>query len=272
MTTLSLGEASRMDVIYSTILSQHQDIRHFVSGRVGGHSTGRYFSLNLSFNVGDSVEAVLSNRVKFSRQLGFNLKQLTLGQQQHTGNVSVITKEEQGRGGGTMPLSSLGGTDALITNVPGIVLAVLTADCCPVLMFDPVKRVIAAIHSGRMGVVKRIARNTICAMIDQFGSVSQDILVYLGPAISGMNYPISAAAATDLKSILGPYSSSLRCIGEVVHFDLRDALMVQLLVLGVSSENVDRSNADTFSDSARFFSERRDEAPTGRFMSGIQLL
>jgi YfiH family protein len=151
-------------------------------------------------------------------------------------------------------------TDALVTTRPRLALAVVTADCVPVLMGDARSGVVAAVHAGRVGAQKGVVARALEAMLD-VGAHTEDISVLLGPAVSGRNYEVPAAMAAEVEAALpGSRTTTVR---RTPGLDLRAGIARQLKDLGVSAIDVDpRCTVDD----PNLFSHRRD-APTGRLAS-----
>ena len=128
-----------------------------VTTRHGGVSAGPYASLNLGAQVGDDPEAVGRTGAGWRPPLGAD--RLTIAAQQHTNRVAVVDRATAGRGhdGVAGSRSAFPATDALVTDLPGVALAVVVADCAPVVLFDPVHRAIGVAHCGRAGTVTRHA-------------------------------------------------------------------------------------------------------------------
>src|SRR5436189_3058339 len=119
-------------------LLSKQGITHFVSGRNGGVSVGNIGSLNLSYKVGDIKGNVESNRDRLSQALGISSDQLIFPEQTHSNNVRLVKTAHD----------NLDDTDAVITNIKGLALCVMSADCVPILLFDKDKKAIGAVHAG----------------------------------------------------------------------------------------------------------------------------
>ena len=133
-------------------------------------STGAYGSLNLGGHVGDDAGAVAENRRRLAAELGVG--KLTIADQQHTARVAVV--DAALAGGATMAcadaVAAFPATDAMITDLPGVALTILVADCAPVVLFDPVRRALGVAHSGRVGTIRGVLPQTISAMAAAFGS------------------------------------------------------------------------------------------------------
>jgi YfiH family protein len=258
-----------MKVCYFETLNKKK-VRHFISTRQGGVSKKPYDTLNLAFHVKDSETNVLTNRKRLANALKIDPEAMTLGEQVHSGNVAVVTEQLRGRGANSFD-DGIPRTDALVTNVPGICLGVLVADCTPILFFDEEARAIGIAHVGRRGVAENIAVRTIEKMQENFGCLYSNIFVGLGPTIGGKNYAIKKENAEALKSALPPDTKSIVEDRGVFKFDLTCAHKEQLVSAGVPGGHIQESGMCTFENDMLFFSERRDGAPTGRFGAGIML-
>lgn len=223
-------------------LSHLKGIRHFVSTRNGGTSKPPFNTLNLSFNVSDDPKNVLQNRKLLTEALGIDIESITTAKQVHNNKIAVVTREMRGRGSNDHE-SALDDIDAMVTNVPGILLMIQVADCVPLLFYDPVKKVIAAVHAGWRGTVLKIARNTVKSMANKYKSDPYNIYVGIGPSI-------------------GP------CCYEV---DLWETNKRQLLDSGIPQSNIEVSRICTRCEKKTFFSYRAGKGVTGRFGAGIML-
>lgn len=251
-------------------LSKERYISHFITTRLGGVSRSPYNSLNLGFHNKDKHDDVLQNRVILSRYVGIPLESFTLGQQIHSGNVHVVSESDRGMGSDSYD-TGIRQSDALITNIRGISLMVLVADCTPVLFYDKKNRVIGIAHSGRMGVVNRIVIQVIEGMLKEYGSQPENILVGLGPTICGNHYSISEDKAHVLQSVLLINTHSIYEFNKKVFFNLSTAIREQLTSVGIIEKNIEQLSVCTYEESSLFFSERRDGASTGRFGAAICL-
>ena len=249
---------------------QKNEVKHFISTRRGGLSDPPCHSLNLGLHVGDDPKRVLENRKRLVDALGIPLSHLTLAQQIHSGNVTVISEEMRGQGSRSND-DAISETDAMVTDIPGICLAVLVADCVPLLFFDPSKRVIGVAHAGWKGTVHGIGPKTVRVMETAFGSSAQDILVGMGPSIGPCCYQVGPeviARVEDNFDAGGGYilHESNRGTG---YFDLWKANLGQLVGAGIKPNNVEMANTCTNHNPDRFFSYRKQEGDTGRFGAGI---
>ena len=238
-----------------------------VTTRHGGVSSGPYASLNLGAQVGDDQQAVRLNRGRVAAALGAD--RLTIAAQQHTSRVAVVDRANAGHGhdGVAGSRTAFPATDALITDLPGIALAVVVADCAPVVLFDPVHRVIGVAHCGRMGTVRGMLPNTVEAMATTFGSAPVDLLVGIGPTIRAESYEVGDAEAAEMTAAFGADDAAAllqptrpgHCTLDVV-----GGLRLQLRRAGVKDANVHDMGIDTRTAADEFFSHRAAR-PTGRF-------
>jgi len=249
-------------------LNRYPGLLHFTTLRTGGTSTANYSSLNLGLNSGDSSENVLSNRNKLCSALGISAEKLIFPIQTHTATVKLIThdffnalKEDQ--------KGYLLDTDAIITDLKGVCVAVKTADCVPVLLFDPVRNVVAVIHAGWRGTAQNIVLKTIQKLVEEFGSEPADLIAAIGPSISPDVYEVGGEVFSQFESNF--YHHKVPSHPDKRMLDLWKANHHQLISGGVSSEQIEIAQLCTWSESERFFSARRDGAKTGRMATGIMM-
>jgi polyphenol oxidase len=254
-------------------LENQQGIMHFVTGRSGGFSNGPFKSLNTGFHSGDRFEDVLNNRRKIAGVLNLDISQFTFARQTHSANVAIVGKEQKGKGG-ARPDDAIDNTDALITQERGICICVQTADCVPLLVYDPEKHVVAAIHAGWRGTLRKVAEHTIHTLIETFGCHPADLLVGIGPSNGPCCYEVgedvreeAIAALGSVNGIILPGASRGKYI-----FDQWQANKQQLLECGIKEENIEITTYCSQTHHDLFFSSRAGKGVTGRTTSGIMLL
>ena len=212
---------------------------------------------------GEPKEKVWENRKLLAKELGINPGQLVFPRQMHTSCVAELTQ---------IPDKEFAETDALITHQPGICLCVQTADCVPVLMFDPEKNVIAAVHAGWRGTVKKIAEVTVLKMKTNYNCEAENIKAVIGPSIGPGVYEVGDEVVKGVKNNV-PHPEKLlhkNSSGEF-HLNLWEANQQILLSCGLLSKNIETARECTFSGKEKYFSARRDGAETSRIVSGIML-
>jgi YfiH family protein len=251
-------------------LAKPKNIRHFISTRTGGYSNPPYNSLNLALHVGDDPDKVLKNRKRLAEAIGIPLDHSTIAKQVHSGTVTVISEEMKGRGS-TNQEDAVEATDAMVTDVPGICLIILVADCVPMLFFDPDRNVIAAAHAGWRGTLQSIALHTVRAMENHFGCSPQDILVGMGPSIGPCCYEVGPEVIAQVKAVLSSCQEYIHHESKDGngYLDLQKANRDQLVRAGIRRENIETANQCTCHNAHIFYSYRHQHGETGRFGAGI---
>jgi polyphenol oxidase len=205
-----------------------------------------------------------ANRKKLASLLGIHSKQLVFPRQTHTSCVAEIYG---------LPEEELEETDALVTNQPGICLCVQTADCVPILLFDPKQNAVAAIHAGWRGTVKKITREAIQKMQTSFHSSMEEIHAVIGPSIGPEVYEVGDEVAEAVqKNIPNAEKTIHKNASGKFHFNLWEANRQILLDCGLVSENIEILSECTFQQTEKYYSARRDGIETGRLVSGIMLV
>ena len=226
-------------------------IRRVTTTRAGGASLPPFDTFNLGDHVGDVPAAVAANRDRLATAIGLPTERLVWMNQVHGDHVEFVDGPRTG---------AFDATDALVTTTPRLALAVVTADCVPVLMSDADAGVIGAAHAGRVGAANGVVLRTLEAMLAA-GARAANISVLLGPAVSGPHYEVPEQMAADVEARL-PGSRTSTAAGTPA-LDLRAGIARQLIDAGVTAIDIDPRC--TVADRA-LFSHRRD-APTGRLAS-----
>jgi hypothetical protein len=169
--------------------------------------------------------------------------------------------------------SLAGGWDSLVTNQPGVLLTIRTADCVPVLLHDPVRRVAAAVHAGWRGAVGGIVHGVIHTMADRFGSCAADLSVAIGPAIGPCCYEVDEPVLTPLREREAGWHSVVTLQNDARgRLDLRGLVRLQLQAAGVEAGRVSTIEPCTSCRSDLFFSYRRDGRVVDTMVHGIMLV
>jgi hypothetical protein len=226
-------------------------IRRVTTTRAGGVSVPPFDTFNLGDHGGDDPAAVAANRKRLAGAIGLGEDRIVWMNQVHGDRVAVVDGPAE---------SAIENTDGLVTTTPRLALAVVTADCVPVLMADARAGVAAAVHAGRVGAQQGVVVRALEAMLAA-GARTEDVSVLLGPAVSGRNYEVPAAMAEEVEAAL-PGSRTTTFRG-TPGLDLRAGIARQLKGLGVTAVDIDPRC--TVADPL-LFSHRRD-APTGRLAS-----
>jgi YfiH family protein len=228
--------------------------RWVVTDRSGGVSDGRYDSLNLGDHVGDDPGRVAANRARVAAEIGVQPTVLRFMNQVHGSRVAHV-----GGHGDARPPEA----DALVTQEPGLALAVLVADCVPVLLTAP--DAIAVAHAGRRGVVGGIVTETVAAL-RELRVAPASIVAEVGPAICGRCYEVPAAMQDEVCEKVPAARSTTR--QGTRGLDLRAGVVAQLREAGVATIHV---SPRCTAENADLFSYRRDGV-TGRFAGLAWLL
>ena len=233
---------------------------HFTSTKMdwGGDGKSRF--------TGDSANIYREYRQELAASLSLLSEQLVFPRQTHTDHIAIVTEPLNG--------AEIPDTDALITNVPGLCICVQTADCVPILICDPVNKVVAAIHAGWRGTVSQITAKTIRKMIREFGCNPHDLLAGIGPSISKSNYEVSSDVIEAVKASFTNHSQLLSPNGKPgkATLDLWAANKSQLEKLGVPPLQIEVSELCSFNREQEFYSARREGVATGRMATGIMIL
>ena len=280
----SNGISRRVKVLQIPAFSKLPFLLHGFSTVCGGTSAlNGQKVLNLGFTEWDVRENVLENRLRFQSALGTSDLPLITLKQFHSDVIHVFDAAP----------SDLSKGDAAITSRPGLLLAVQTADCVPILLADPQKRVIAAIHAGWRGTLARIVRKTIGVMQMHFATNARDLLAAIGPSIGPCCYEVGTEVASQFLSQFSDASSyfdELRTGDESnplqwlnmappghqpppknVLLDLRQANRSQLLASGLRRRNIHVMDLCSSCRPDLLFSYRKQGPRTGRLMSAIAL-
>jgi polyphenol oxidase len=186
-----------------------------VTARGGGVSSGPYATLNLSLSVGDDPADVLENRRRLAAALGARPGDFVFARQVHGAGVRIVGEADRGSGAFTLD-DAIADTDALVTTSPGLVLAILTADCVPIVLHDPVAGVLACVHAGWRGTVARVCAAAVAAM-QTLGSRPSDIIAGLGPAVAPARYQVGPDVHQAVTQAFGPSSAAFLRPDQAAH-------------------------------------------------------
>lgn len=228
-------------------------IRRVLTTRHGGVSVPPYASFNLGEHVGDRPEAVAANRERLATGIGLPAQRLVWMEQMHGRTVTVVD------GPRSLPVPA---SDALVTAQPRLAVAVLVADCVPILLADPMGKVVAAVHAGRAGARAGVLPAALEAM-RRLGARLETVEVLLGPAACGQCYEVPDRMQADVQARLP--GGACRTRWGTAGLDLRAGLWRQLAAAGVARVGFDPRC--TVEDPA-LYSYRRDGV-TGRFAALI---
>ena len=239
----------------------------FSTTRQGGFSVGSYASFNANAYCGDDAEHVACNRELLRLKLQCGL--LVIPHQVHGDGICVVDADylrltEAEQAGRTE------GIDALLTNETGICIGVSTADCTPIIIYDPEHHAAAVAHAGWRGTVARIAEKTMARMQSTYGSRPEQLLAVIGPCISVKNFEVGDEVYDAFASEGFPMSLIARR-EEKWHIDLPLCNEWLLTSMGVPGTQIHQTALCTYDQCDRYFSARRLGIHSGRIYSGIVL-
>jgi YfiH family protein len=173
-----------------------------VTARSGGVSSGPYATLNLSLSVGDDPGCVLENRRRLAAAFGARPGDFVFARQVHGAGVRIVGEADRGSGAFSLD-DAIAGADALVTRSPGVVLAILTADCVPIVLHDPGAGVLACVHAGWRGTVAGVSAAAVTAM-RTLGARPSRIVAGIGPAIAAGRYQVGPDVRQAVTQAFGP--------------------------------------------------------------------
>ncbi len=249
--------------LQSALLSSPHLIHGF-TGKPGGVSTGKITGLNLGFRVEDDPGSVMENYRLVAEDLTFPMENAVLSRQTHTDNIRIITKEDMGKG--LVRESDIFDTDGLITKEINIPLVVFSADCVPVLLFDPKTPAIAAIHAGWRGTIQGIVGKAVAMMKEHFSSNPKDILAAIGPSIGPCCFTFGEDAPDHFPAEFCTPQPDGKFLVDIWAMNQK-----QLLDEGLLPKHIDNAKLCTVCHADQFYSYRTHKENTGRQGAVIML-
>jgi YfiH family protein len=245
------------DLIYYKVFSGFENVIAFTSTKQ------TFETLNPRFT-GDSTDIFENNRIRLAEILMIKPGQLVFPRQTHTNCVAEISD---------IPESEIKETDALVTNKTGICLCVQTADCVPILLFDPINNVIAAVHAGWRGTVKKIVQIAVQKMVAKYNSSPENMVAAIGPSIGPEIYEVGNEVVEEVKKSI-PNAEILlhKNSSGKFHVNLWEANRQILLKNGLHKNNIEILGECSFTQNNKYFSARKEGMDTGRMVSGIMIM
>ena len=237
-------------ILKPKIFSVFSEIKAGMSTRLGGVSREPY-GMNCSFRVGDAETDVAENRKIFFANLEIPPGRIASPRQEHTDIVKCVDAPGE-----------FTHCDALITGVPNLFLSIMVADCLPVLLYDPQKKISAAVHAGWRGVASGIVQKTLRCMNEEWHSLPSAIHAFVGPSAGECCYEIGQETANHFKE------SVLKERNRRLYLNLREGVRLQLLDEGIRPVNIEMRLECTICNTM-FHSYRRDGNRSGRMIAVI---
>jgi len=240
-------------------LTQSQKCHHLVTQK---EKTLNY-AFSLALHTQEAPQQILQNRAILQQH--YPNMHFVVANQTHSSNIQII-ETSQARGWSSLE-DAIENCDALITNQKNIMLTILTADCVPILLLDPVKNVVAAVHAGWRGTQQEIVFKTVETMKKTFNSNPKNILAGIAPSIGRCCYEVDWSVAQHFEKIENAYTQQ----NDKYRLDLPLINQTQLLQAGLLKRNIEMSNVCTACEVEHYFSYRKERGCSGRFMSMIGL-
>jgi len=282
-----IPKQDKLNILRATNLSKLPWLIHGFSTRPGGCSRAYGGNaLNLGFTPDDSKPAVERNRAAFSRELiaGSDLWPLVTLRQVHSDTILFVEA----------PSKSQLVADGLITSAPGLLLAIQTADCLPIILVDPSHRAVGVFHAGWRGTLKRIVEKGVGEMRRRFGTRPADLKAAIGPGIHGCCYQVGKEVREQFESQFAYAAKLFREVEDVdpvrekypmlfltarppghgelpkkIFLDLVEANRQQLLAAGIPAKSIEASPLCTSCHTDLLFSYRAENGRTGRMMAVV---
>jgi len=242
---------------------KQSDLLHAVSNK----STEHPYCFSLALHTGEREQEIIKNRALIAKHLGTNSAlHFIVANQTHSDHIKIITAQETKGWEGID--DAIEDCDALITQEKNVILTILTADCVPILLYDPKHKVVAAVHAGWKGTKAKIVSKTVKKMQDTFGSKAENILAGIAPSIGACCYEVGEEVARHFFDT----PEGFRKKGDKYMLDLPHVNKYQLLQAGLEEKNIEMSDICTACEVESYFSYRKEQGCTGRFMSMIGMV
>lgn len=254
-----------LKLLFFEILVPYGDLMHAVTTRLGGVSPPPFHSLNLGIGTADDPEHIEKNYLRLSRALGFDLASVVTSHQVHGDRIAHITSMPHQHT--PFPCAhTLDGYDAFITRSVNIVLMVRVADCVPIILFDPDRRVVALVHAGWRGTLSSVVRTTVQTMVRAYGCRLETIRAGIGPAIGVCCFSVTYDVGVLFHATFGRKCPYIHEASGSIHVDLAGLNRMQLSDAGLVPEHIEVSGTCTACNLHLFFSHRGEQGKTGRFV------
>jgi YfiH family protein len=241
-------------------LAEYAGLVHAVSTRSIGSNPGEVF--DLAWAPGEDPAQMRRRVAAVAAALSTDPLQVCCVRQVHGSRVCCI--DELPAPDSSAPCSMPGDGDALVTAQPGIVLLIRVADCVPVLLYDPVKQVVAAVHAGWKGTLADITGKTVSCMCENYGCRPSDLLAGIGPSIGPCCFTVGEEVTEQFRMAAG-LADCVKSGCDGTRVDLPQTNRVELLRSGLLPHNVEMAGQCTACRLDIFFSHRGEQGKTGRF-------
>lgn len=252
------------------ILSQFSELVHFSTMRIGGFSNHPQASLNMGFVRTDFTSKVIENRKKVAKTLEIPIENMIFSRQTHSNHITIVSKEDRGKGVFYKP-TAIENNDGYVVLESGICPIVMTADCVPVFLYDPKKRIASVVHSGWRGTVQHIASKAVEMMLAH-GANAENIVVAIGPSAGECCYQVGEEVYDKFINSFGTIAYRFFSTTKTFHtLNLWKAIHTSLICSGINDLHIAQTDLCTICNPHMFFSSRNNKGLTGRMASGIMI-
>lgn len=256
-----------MKVPTLTYYNMPPHVTAFSTTRLGGYSHGAYGEFNINRYCGDDEKSIEKNTEALCTLLKISQDRIIMPHQTHGNEVRLIAPDFLALPAATRSML-LEDVDALITDVRGICIGVSTADCIPVILYDPEHHTAAAVHAGWRGTVSSIAVKAVDSMRLSYGSRPEALTAVIGPGISLDAFEVGDEVYNEFASA-GFDMQAISRRKDKWHIDLKECNRIQLTSVGLSNDNITISPICTYANTGKYFSARKLGPMSGRIFTGV---
>lgn len=246
------------------------------TGRDGGISEAPWASLNMGLHVGDQDEHVITNRQILTEAIGWPFDTWTCAEQVHGNRVFQVTEADRGKGRASLD-DVIADCDAIMTDVPDVMLASFYADCVPLYFYDPEHQAVALAHAGWKGTVQQIAAETIHAMAQAYGSNPQTLVAAIGPSIGSCCYEVDGIVISKVEQLIDELNLSGETAETMMklsdngkgNLNLKEINRQIMIKAGILPIHIEITQWCTGCRRDLFYSHRKEGGLTGRMASWI---
>jgi YfiH family protein len=252
-----------LSLIYCEAISKIPGFTQVFTTRAGGVSKKPFDSLNVGMHTGDNLKKTVINISRLEKSLA--IKYAGAASQVHGSDIIILKNRPKRLSVAEIRKMTDVDADALITDIPGLAVGVRLADCVGTVIIDPVKKTVAAVHSGWRGIANKIPAKTVKMMKKYFGSKPDDLIASVSPAIGPCCYEIGADVLKLKKQKV--FSGVFTEKSGRNYMNLWKSVKNLLVKEGVKPNNIHICSMCTFDNPELFYSHRRDSGKTGRMMA-----
>lgn len=251
-----MSEKKSLDLIKPRYAMENEGVKAWFTQKNADkvNVAGAIRGLNIGLNTGEDRDRVKANRAFLWKTLGLDPEWVAMGKQVHSNRVQYVSS------GGLFEH-----TDGMVTNIPGLALAIQVADCAAVLLADAGNRVVAALHAGWRGAVGGIVPRGV-ALMQQYGADPKAMSAFVSPCISLKNFEVGPEVAVLFPAEYVDYESYKK-----PHVDLKGYIRMQLKEAGLPGKAIEIHPGCTIEGEHEFYSYRREQEASGRMFGIIQL-